>query len=108
MYRIPCKDCECTYVGETKRALSHRKEDHERDVENKVLDKVIPRHCVGKEHNINWNKISILDFERNYWKRRTSEMLHIHLKSSSLNKKEDTRFLHDAYVSVLDNIKHKF
>ena len=65
-------------------------------------------HCINNEHSMNWEKASIVDFEPVFWKRRTSEMLNIHLQSNSLNKKEDTKSLHSSYVSVINNIIHKY
>ena len=55
---------------------------------------------------MNWDKIS--DYEDKFWKRQTSEMLHIHLQSPTINKKCDTRSLHNFYISVLENIKRKY
>ena len=108
IYNIPCSSCGLSYVGESKRALSYRIGEHRRSVENNDLEKVILRHCFINGHKMNWNKVSIFDFEEKFWKRLTSEMLHIHLQSKTINKKDDTRSLHNTYISVLDNMKRNF
>ena len=104
VYKIPCKTCGASYTGETKRALKKRVKEHKDDVEKKKCNKVLAIHC-NNNHKINWEKISILDIEKNYWKRLTSEMLNIHLQEQSINKKEDTKSLHKSYVSIIKNIK---
>ena len=60
---------------------------------------------LNPKHKINWDEISILDVEQYYWKRRTSEMLNIHLQQLPINKKDDTKSLH---ISIIKNIKFKF
>ena len=44
---------------------------HTRDALNKCKDKVISLNCMNNKHTMDWEKISILDFESNFWKRRT-------------------------------------
>ena len=34
VYSIPCKDCDMSYVGQTKRKLETRIKEHKRDVRN--------------------------------------------------------------------------
>ena len=100
-----------SYVGETKRALLYRFDEHKKSVENNDIDKVIPKHCINSSHKMNWDKMSVLDYEDKFWKRRTSKMLHIHLQSpliSLINKKDDSRSLHNSYISILENFKRKY
>ena len=79
--------------------------EHKWDVRKKE-NKVVLRHCVENKHKINWQKTSILDIEANYYKRKISEMLHIHMQKEPMNKKEDTRFLHDSYRKFLNKLTH--
>ena len=41
-------------------------------------------------HNFNWKKVSILDFEKNYRKRNISELIHIKEQKKQLNLMKDT------------------
>ena len=77
VYRIPCSTCVSSYVGETKRALTIRMSEHRRHIRKNKPNKVLAIHCNNNnlKHKINWDEVSILDVEQNYWKRRTSEIL---------------------------------
>ncbi|KAL6253982.1 hypothetical protein P5V15_015836 [Pogonomyrmex californicus] len=76
VYEISCKDCDATYIGQTKRLLKTRINEHFRDINksNKSL------------HEFNWDNIKILDKEPS-WKRIVSEMIHIKKQSHGLNKR---------------------
>jgi len=50
VYRINCKNCYATYVGQTKRQLKTRVKEH---CNNIKLDK--SRHSVISEHILNYN-----------------------------------------------------
>ena len=50
VYKLNCKECDKTYVGETKRALGIRVNEHFMDTKNK-RDKVISNHCNYNNHN---------------------------------------------------------
>ena len=102
IYRIPCKKCKSSYVGETKRMLAKRIGEHERDV-RKNANKVVPLHCKNG-HVMDWDKVKTLDSESNYYKRHVSEMIHIHLQEKALNLKQDTNSLHSEYIPILDNL----
>ena len=65
---------------------------------------VVASHC-ETGHCFYFENIGILDEEPNYNKRRLSEMLHIHLQPSPLNKKEDTENLHVSYSCSLNYLK---
>ena len=76
VYQIKCDDCPSTYVGKTKRALFHRKEEHEKDIFYK-RDKPVSNYCTDNNHTINCDGITILDLESNYYRRNISEKLNI-------------------------------
>ena len=109
VYQLNCNNCQVTYVGESKRELKNRISDHKRYTNNKE-NKVVSNHCNNKKHSINWEKTKILDIEDNYFKRQISEMLHIHTQKEPINKKEDTKCLHDNYIHLLNTIvnTHKY
>ena len=98
VYQLKCNKCTASYVGESKRLLTYRCMEHQRDIRKKH-DKVVPNHCTNG-HNINWDKISILDNEQNLYKRHISKMLHIQLQDRPLNKKCDTNSLQKSYKHI--------
>ena len=105
VYKFKCNNCKYCYVGESKRALYIRLEEHEKDVKNNC-DKPVPNHCVNN-HMFEFNKVSIMDFEPNLFKRKISEMLHIQA-NFTVNKKEDTMFLNSFYKNFINYITRKF
>ena len=102
---MPCTKCPYSYVGETKRALDVRMGEHKKDIDNK-RKKVVPLHC-RDGHNIDWNNVSILHSEQNFYKRHNvSEMLFINMQKAPIHKKEDTKSLHNSYVSLIRKLTH--
>ena len=102
VYKLKCNVCKASYIGETKRALSFRFEEHKRDIINKNYNKVVAMHS-NYGHNIGPTKAAILDVEKNNNKRLMSEMINIHLQDASINLKEVTNKLHDNYHSVIQS-----
>jgi len=49
---------------------------------------------------LDWEKVSILDFEKNYHKRNISEMIHIKEQKNSLNLMKDTELLVNSYFNI--------
>ena len=106
IYRIPCNNCPKAYIGETKRALRIRMSEHEADIRNSRIKKVVPAHCHHNEHSMNFNKVKIMDFEPHWFKRRVSEMINIQCEKSRLSKNEDTKTLHKSYINIIDKLTH--
>ena len=104
VYKIPCKNCNASYVGEAKRQLSARLGDHIRDV-NKNNKKTIPTHCRENGHSMDWGKVSVLNREKIYKKRLTSEMLFINLQDNPLNIKEDSNNSQNSYKRLINAFK---
>ena len=92
VYKIDCKDCTSTYIGQSSRQLIRRVKEHERDVKNKKSSSAIYNHVKETGHKINFKKPNIIDQEKNKRKRCFSEMLNIHFNQNTMNKMEDTRF----------------
>ena len=105
VYKLQCNKCKSSYVGETMRALGKRVKEHQNDVKKKKFEKVVPNHC-RNEHNMNWNRVKILDNETNRNKRLLSEMINIHLQDSPINAKDDTLSLPRAYIPIINNLVH--
>jgi len=102
VYKISCKDCDASYVGQTKRQLKTRIKEHCNNY--KLLSSnpsVITEHMLNYSHAFDWNNVKILDTEANYFKRLVSEILHIK-ESNGLNAQKNTELLDNSYFEVLD------
>ncbi|KYM97837.1 hypothetical protein ALC62_11470 [Cyphomyrmex costatus] len=103
IYKIKCNDCDATYVGQTKRKLITRVNEHRNHIRRNTSSKsVITDHRLDHSHEFNWNNVNILDCESFYHKRLISEMLYIKTQSNGLNLKTDTDGLDRSYADILD------
>ena len=60
-YSIPCKDCDKSYIGETKRKFSTRLKEHKKAVEHKHSQKsALAEHCLRSGHTVSWEASKIL------------------------------------------------
>ena len=69
IYQLHCKDCEAVYVGETKRTLNIRNNEHISAVKSASQRSHTAEHCWKYNHDFDWNNKRVLDFEKN-WKTR--------------------------------------
>ncbi|KYN22199.1 hypothetical protein ALC57_05409, partial [Trachymyrmex cornetzi] len=107
VYKIFCKDCDATYVGQTGRKLATRISEHRNHINSNTSNQsVITDHRLEYNHEFDWEGVRILDRERFLNKRLNSEMLHIYMPKNGLNLKTDTEFLHYSYASILNTFKH--
>ena len=61
VYQIPCKDCQGSYVGQTKRSLSVQIKEHQRAVFNGTKEtSALAESALTTGHNIDWNNVSVL------------------------------------------------
>jgi len=103
VYKISCRECEASYVGQTKRQLRTRIKEHISDINKKSgSPSVISEHRLNLKHEFEWDNIKIIDNEFSYQKRLISEMVHIKKQQHSLNKQSDTDLLLMAYIPILD------
>ena len=67
------------------------------------------KHISETNHDFDWEKVSILDFKKNYRKKNISEMIHIKEQKNDLNLMKDTELLDNSYFNILDDIReHKW
>lgn len=95
--QIFCKDCDASYVGQTRR-LKTRIAEHRNHINRRTT-----RHSVITDHRLNnhefvWDNVEILDEENTYGKRLMSEMIFIKRQTNSLNLQSDTKSLHTSSV----------
>jgi len=105
IYKIACNNCDATYVGQTKRQLRTRIKEHKNNIK---LDQsklcVISEHIIKFNHSFDWDNVKILDCESKFYKKITSEMIHIKEQKASLNLNSDTELLNESYFDILKEL----
>ena len=69
VYRVPCGQCEWSYVGETGRTLGERLAEHKRAVRQWSTSSEIAKHVMEEGHSVDWEAASIVAREGCYRKR---------------------------------------
>ena len=69
-YQPNCKDCEAIYVGETKRTLNIRAEEHITAIKSTSKRSNAAEQYWKYNHDFDWEHKKVLDLEKN-WKIRT-------------------------------------
>jgi len=108
VYKLSCKNCDATYIGQTKRRLSTRVAEHRKDINKKTPNhSVITNHRLEFHHDFDWDNPSILDRENKYYKRLISEMINIKTQKNAINLQSDTELLQQSYSEILNTLKIK-
>ena len=77
VYKISCKDCNVSYIGETKRSFKVRTNEHKRAVKNPDVDKnETADNCWKNDHEINWEERKVIDAEPYIYARKIKETIH--------------------------------
>lgn len=69
VYKIPCKDCDLVYIGETARDRSTRMKEHKADIKNNKATSDIAKHMNNQEHAADFTNIETIGKE-SVWRRR--------------------------------------
>lgn len=105
VYKINCRNCDASYVGQTRRRLCTRMSEHRNHINrNTTNQSVITDHRLNFDHEFEWDDIEILDREPFLKKRLLSEMMYIKRQNNSLNLQTDTDCLPDIYTTVLEKL----
>ena len=120
VYKIPCKTCNKSYIGETGRTLETRLKEHKRDA-NQATNRPYTRgnrteaqdirhksaitdHCARENCVIDWDNTSILDREDNHEIRQIKEAVHIR-NNKCMNRDQGNYILSTAYDSILSKLQ---
>jgi len=104
VYQLNCRNCNASYVGQTKRSLSVRVNEHRSHIiRNSSQQSVITEHRLMYKHDFDWDNAQILDEETNYNKRLISEMIFIKKQKFGLNAQTDTELLDPIYNDILSS-----
>jgi len=74
VYRIPCDDCSLCYIGETKRALTLRIREHQANCRYQREHSAVVDHS-ATGHSWGFNRVQIVNTQRNTSKRKIAESL---------------------------------
>jgi len=105
VYKIPCKNCDKTYIEETGRAFGvqlqkHRQEVTQCDVRaytrstsksaaTKQNKSAVTDHAISLNHVIDWDRAKVIDRKSNRMERWIKEATHIRKKQDkSMNRDE--------------------
>lgn len=106
VYKINCKDCESTYIGQSGRKLQIRVDEHKKDVKKCKTKSALYKHMLDNNcKSIDFDNVKIIDRERNKSKRLFSEMFHIEFFDNTMNRMSDCNGLQYIFKSSIDNIK---
>ncbi|KYM95312.1 hypothetical protein ALC62_14042 [Cyphomyrmex costatus] len=62
VYEIQCSDCDATYVGQTKRMLKTRVNEHHSHIRRNTSSRsVITDHRLQHNHDFEWNNVKIME-----------------------------------------------
>ena len=86
VYNIPRKDCNLCYIGETSKQVISRVEEHKKNVNQKYMSSLIYQHIATKNHNVDWNKISVINQHHNTYSRKIQEACHTLARPRSFNR----------------------
>ncbi|XP_071494784.1 uncharacterized protein [Diadema antillarum] len=82
IYRIPCRDCGMSYIGETGRPVGERLSEHRRDVTNcKTEASAVAEHAWNAQHQPDWKGVKCMDTARHWYTQS-----HIRLSKDNLNR----------------------
>lgn len=102
VYKIKCKDCDVTYIGQSKQYLHNRITAHINSVSGKNAEKTaLKKHTNSTNHQFNFKEVDILDKENNEKKRLVLEMIRIKQDKKCINDRRDTDKLGTLYDDIL-------
>lgn len=105
VYKLNCEQCNASYIGQTKRHLQTRINEHRRDIKKQSdFISVVSKHRISLSHEFNWDSPDILHRESNTRKREIAEMFFIRRHKNTINLQSDTEKLTAVYDKVIDSI----
>ena len=96
-------NCNATYIGQTKRHLETRLNEHKKDI-NKIEDNhsVVSKHRLSLNHDFDWSSPEILHNEKFVRKREIAEMFFIKKYKDTINLQRDTENLNVIYDRIIN------
>jgi len=107
VYKIPCAECSTCYIGQTSRTLKDRITSHKSDVRRDTGTCALAKHIKEVGHQMNYDDTTILDIEKNTFRRLFLEMVRIHQNPDAINSKRDVDNLSNIYTILLEIDRNK-
>lgn len=95
IYKIDCEDCPETYIGETKRNLRKRVNEHKRE------NSPVGAHMLENHHHFENAAVDVLDKEPGWFQRGIKEAIYIAAHNPSMNQDRGRHFLPSVYSSLV-------
>ena len=93
VYQVPYHHCSFVYIGQTKRDLKSRLDEHKRAIKNQRPDLLaLCEHSITKDHIISWTEAKILELETDYRKGLSFKSWHINAKPHVMNRNDGNSF----------------
>jgi len=119
VHKVPCANCDKTYVGETGRKLGVRLHEHKTEVESETKraftrsqrtaslteysKAALTDHANQANHTIDWKKTTVIDREQDRPTRWIKEAVHMRKEGHrAMNRDEGSYQLSHAYDRFLD------
>ena len=102
LYKISYKNCEVTYIEQTKRRLRIQINKHRSNSKKSSVVLSVSNHRTEFNYDYNWKEIKILDekYKAVFQDRLLLKMLYIKKQSYAVNKKSDIELISDDYLSI--------
>jgi len=85
--------------------LKTRIREHKNNIKlNQSKHSVILEHIIKFNHSFDWDNAKILDCESKFYKRITSEMIHIKEQKVNLNLNSNTELLDESYFDIINEL----
>jgi hypothetical protein len=105
VYEIPCGECASTYVGQTGRNFSMRKEEHMLAIKNNTKTSALAQHARDFNHIIDFEHMKPLAIVNHLTTRITREAIEIERRPNNLNKRDDSQRLPAAWSPIIKTIE---
>ena len=102
IYKIECRECEETYIGETERNLHRRIKEHKRE------SSPVGEHLADRGHHFDQDNVNVLDREPRWFQRGVKEAIHIAAGNPTLNRDRGRHNLPAVYHSLVQSHCREF
>ena len=103
VYKLDCRGCDQSYIGQTKNHLKTRLNSHQRDVRSHIEKTALSTHSLTNMHSFNFDEPTILAKTNNLNKRLFCEVAHI-IKNKTVNYRADVDGLSYTYHNIIKEL----
>ena len=89
VYKINCKNCSCSYIGETSKKVGDRLKEHKRNITNAYEQSQIFQHIRDSGHTFNFKEVQVIQQSKNVHTRRQLEAFYSETTDNTINRHVD-------------------